>query len=545
MDLKEPNHLSGKDLPDRIQESENPRQLIHNLSGEDFFWLVKKTEEDNYLPLLELASEEQWQYLLDLEIWSKDRLNLTKASHWLKELDLAAPKRLVRWLLSEGKDLFCYYLFKGIQLRIKEDDEVLEALDGFFTLDGIFFVKAFDDDHKETIESMLRILAGEDLVRYQNLLLGLAGILPGEMEEEMYRLRNVRLAEHGFLPFEEALSIYAPLGLESLKVEYPAKAPDIFFDKETNTQSPVLPFFYAQGHNLLTEAASRITDPLLSERVRLEFAGLCNQILSADGLIIDEVSDLIKICRKAAGYLNLGLEKACGSDIAAVEQVIRKNFLLPVFRVGFGLALGLKWEAERWIKNSWFLRQGFDFSFWGDNWGAALAGLVEKKPRFYVGLNKDKDSDEYKEFENLSELEDCRSLMSHLAVLDKTLERMAVLYPLDEETIKNSRQTCYRFIFNSWARKLLKLEPGFSRISVKQEKELFRYIRAESEGPPYRMSSFEQVFIKDFMAYASGLEPEESANLKDILSLIWKKFREEYEWVSIIDLDERFLGFFR
>ena len=543
MDLKERNPLSEKDIPDRIQESENPRQMVHNLSGEDFFWLVKKAEEDNYLPLLELASEEQWQYLLDLEIWRKDRLDLTRASHWLKELDLADPKRLVRWLFSEGKNLFCYYLFKGIQLRIKEEDEVFEVPDGFFTLDGIFFIKALDNDHKETIESMLRILAGEELALYQNLLIGLSGILPDEMEEEMYRLRNVRLAEHGFLPFEDALSIYAPLALESLKVEYPAKTPDIFFDEETNTQSPVLPFFYARGHNLLTEAISRIRDPLLSVELTKSCLKRINQILSADGLMVEEASDLIRTCRKAAGYLNLGLEKACGSDIAAVEQVIRKNFLLPVFRVGFGLALGLKWEAERWIKNSWFSRQGFDFSFWGDNWGATLAGLVEKKPRFYVGLNK--DSDVYKEFENLSELEDCRSLVSRLAVLDKMLERMAALYPLDKEIIDNSRKTCHRLIFNPWARKLLKLEPGFSSISVKQEQEFFRYVRAESEAPPYRMSGFEQVFIKDFMAYAYGLELEESANLKDILSLIWEEFREEYERVSIIDLDERFLGFFR
>jgi len=61
------------------------------------------------------------------------------------------------------------------------------------------------------VEGILKTMAGEDLLKYHSLLTGLAGVLPADLKEDMYRLRNVRIAEHGFLPREEALLVYAPL----------------------------------------------------------------------------------------------------------------------------------------------------------------------------------------------------------------------------------------------------------------------------------------------------------------------------------------------
>ncbi|PQP33594.1 hypothetical protein C6A37_12120, partial [Desulfobacteraceae bacterium SEEP-SAG9] len=52
---------------------------------------------------------------------------------------------------------------------------------------------------------------------YQNVLLESSSIIPAELEEEAYRLRNVRLGEKGFLPFDEAISIYQPLSPDDLE----------------------------------------------------------------------------------------------------------------------------------------------------------------------------------------------------------------------------------------------------------------------------------------------------------------------------------------
>jgi hypothetical protein len=434
--LRELYALSGQEILDRILEQDSPRQMVQQLTQEDFFWLIKKVGNEDCLTLLELASEDQWQYLMDVELWRKDHLHLEETYKWLKRLQQADIKGLVRWLFGEGQSLAYFYFFKSIQVEIRGEDTAYDIKTGFFTLDGVFYVRVIDKDHRETIEDILRKMADEDLGRYQAFLFGLGGVIPAEIEEGMFRLRNVRLAEHGFVPWDEALSVYAPLAPGSLSVEGPIKTVNFPLDEQTRALIPLSPLYHAQGRNLLTEAFSRISDDLFLDRIRLEFAGLCNQILSADGVLANEYDVLIKTCRKAAGYVNLALERLCGMDISRAEKILRGNFLVSVFRAGFGLALEIKWEAERWLKESWFYGRGMDFSFWGDDWGETLAGIVKKKPRLYIGFE---EGERYKDFEQLSELNACRKLLHRLMFMDKMLERLLERYPLDESIIQDHR----------------------------------------------------------------------------------------------------------
>jgi len=540
--LKEVYPLSGEMVLDRILRDDNPRELIRGLPHEDFFWLAKKVGDNDCLTLLELASQDQWQYLLDIELWRKDRLNPDQAFQWLERLKQADPDGLARWLFGEGRAFAHLYFFNNIQVVIKEEEEVFKPDEGFIAFDGVFYFRVLDKRHGETIENILRAMAEYDLKRYQAMLLGLAGVLPAEIEEDMYRMRNIRMAEHGFLPFDEALSVYAPLDAGTISSQESGESAHIFTDEKKRSLVPLSPLYHAGGPNLLTETFSRITDSLLLDRIRLEFAGLCNQILSADSIVADDIEVLIKTCRKAAGYLNLTLEKLCGEDLALAGRLLRDQSLVSVFRVGFGLALKLKWEAEAWLKKSWFYGHDLEFGFWGEARGYTLTGLLEDKPRFYVGL---KDGEEYKDFEGLTELDTCHRLINRLRVLDRLFARLTGLYPLDETIIQSPRLTFHRLLFNFWARKLLKLEPCFSSISPTQAREFFGHIRAGKEVPPYRISEFKQKFVGDFMALDSSLEAEDAETLKEILSLVWEEFGEEYQWVSTSDLDGRFMKFIR
>ena len=534
--------LSGMEILDHILAQKDSRQFIQQLPSDDFFWLIKKVGDDDCLPLLELASEDQWQHVLDLEIWQKDRLHLEQVSRWIGKLEYADTGRLVKWFFGEGQAVAYYLLYKSVQVVVKqEDDDILDLPDGFFTLDGVFYVKVIDEKRKEVIENILRTMSSEDLDVFHSFLLGLSGVLPAELEEGMYRQRNIRLAEHGFLPFEEALAVYAPLGPEKLVSEEPEEtAGHMIINGETHELAPVSPLYHAMDQNLWTTVSSKITDDLFLDRIRLEFGGLCNQIFSADGVLDNELEALIKTCRKAAGYLNLALEKLCGSDISSAERLVKNNSLVSIFRVGFGLALALKWKAEGWLKKSWFHGQGLDFSFWGPEWGDTLAGLAGNKPRLYAGF---KDGEEYRDFQGLSELDNCNRLLKGVMVLDKLMERLEELYPLNVKRLKDSRSTFHPLLFNLFARKLLKLKPGFLDISSRQAKRLFGHLRAGSRKPPYQMPGFEEVFVRDILVYANHLEAGSVAVLKDALSLIWREFSEEYEWVSQKNLDEKFQRF--
>ena len=53
------------------------------------------------------------------------------------------------------------------------------------------------------------------------------------------------------------------------------------------------------------------------------------------------------------------------------------------------------------------------------------------------------------------------------------------------------------------------------------------------------MPEFKETFIKDLMAPATSSDPEAATILGNKVSQIWEEFHEEYERVSIGDLDRR------
>lgn len=530
--------LSGKETLDRILNHPHPQALVRNMAYGDFYWLIKKVGEEDCLPLLENASSEQWQYLLDMELWERDRLDLSQTLQWLDRLEKADARRLAKWFFHEGRAICYYFFFRTIQVEIKDNDEAAELPDDFFTLDGVYHIRALIPEERSTIENLLRNMAKEDPLRYQALLLGLAGVLPAETEEKMYRMKNVRLAEHGFLPFEEAVSVYSPLSPETLKLEDTREiSSTIAQDTVPRELVPLLPFYHLEGKDTLTAAIKGFFDPLLMDRLHLEFAGLCNQILSADGLEINDVDVLSRTCRKAAGYLNLGLEKVCKGDISKARQLLENHPLISFFRVGFGLALKLKWRAERWMEKSWFLKQGLDLTFWGEEWGETLKGLLLDKPLFYRG---GREEIPYRDFRGFSELEECMEILGRVEAMDHLLEQLSLRSALPRVQSEDPELTFYRLIFGIWSRHFLGLPLSFEGVSAEQAGELFRRLRAGDASPPYRMAKFENIFISDIIHLAGVLDAGEESLVRDLLHDVWQAFSDEYQFMPSEHLDARF-----
>ena len=236
--------LEGKEILSGILEQENPPEIVQALPSEDFYFLVKKIGVDDCLPLLKLATPDQWQYLLDLEIWRKDRIHLQETSFWLEQFRQADPSRLVKWLFGEGQWLTYYYFFKTVEVVLKEDiSNISIPPDDLFTFDGVLYIRVIDEEHYDPIHAILKNMADVDIDRYHMLLKWLTGVLPAEIEEEMYRLRNVRLAEHGFLAFEEAITVYAPLEPDDLTRENPVELPGVLSEKGHHALIPILPLY--------------------------------------------------------------------------------------------------------------------------------------------------------------------------------------------------------------------------------------------------------------------------------------------------------------
>lgn len=333
------------------------------------------------------------------------------------------------------------------------------------------------------------------------------------------------------------MAVYAPVNPEHLKkntrnpMEEPVSGP------EDPGPVPRWPLQTVQGQNLLAKTISNLSDGELLDRIRLEFAGLCNQIVSAEGLMDRDVDDLEEIQAQAAGYLNMILREQSGDDLETAENLLRMNALSILFRAGFGLAVNLKWEAERWLKGCWFQKKGLEPSFWGEPWGMALTGILKKRPLFYCGSESITG---FRHFQSSSDLTRAATILGFLEGLDGLLAGLTRQYPLALSDPMPFDLTFYQLVFTLWARQLLGLEPGFKAVSLEQARGFLNLLREGDAEPPYRMFGFEEQFLKALEMPDLDPAGNRSKNLKDALTRTWGNFSHEMEMLPTDALDAKY-----
>lgn len=533
--------LQGSDLLNWVLEDNDPPALVQNLPDADFFWLVKRIGDDDSLPVLQLATTEQWQYLLDMELWERDRINIKDAAEWFQRLATADPDRLTGWIRHAGREFAYYYFQKSIRTAIYSEEEKPETIpDDFFTLDGVFYIKVLDESKREAIKIILTQLADDDYKEYQALLLELSTRMPAELEEDLYRLRNTRLSEHGFLPFEEAIALYAPLSSDQLTCSGDDAVKLVPTEEQADALIPMLPVFQMDKKSFFSRVLHQINDPLVYDRLMLEFAALGNQLLTADMARLDDFESVAATCRKAAGYINAALEKSCGTDVDQAARLLACNTINDLFRVGYGLALKTKIQAENWIRSSWYKKQGLTNRYWGDYWEGMLNGLLTKRPQYHSG---EKGADEYRGFETIDEIAECMKNLLYLMVLDRLMKHIAGGNAIPAETDDASNVTVHSHLFTFWLRKSLNLEPGIKPVSLAEGKAFLAQLREGQSSPPYHM----QAWKKEFIDFTAGVFPDEdpkaAAVLVESAVILWDEFRKEYENVDLDKLVPRYSRF--
>lgn len=450
-----------------ILEHPQPAALVHSFPETDLHFLLHDIGIGNATPLIALASNRQWEYLLDMEVWDHDQLNFQHTTTWLQLLLQADPDRLIRWCFEEKLELLELYLFRNIETRIRESDQAPSDFgEGFLTDDDTFYIKfvdypvstpqeeAFKTRRNEMIGQLLQRLSIFDHPRYQGLLLEAAGVIPSETEEELYRMRNVRLGEKGLLPFDEAIGVYQPLppgGLAARgkKVLLPPST------EKTRMPVPQLATTHLEGDDLFVRALKSIQEPHIIDQLQVELAGLCNQVITADQKTIRGREQLKSVIAKVNAYLSIGLELIIAGSTENLEteasNCLKQHLLADIFRTGFASALQLKWQATRWRSKSWCQAQQVDLTFWDEAWLGLLGGLLIDSPKFY---DPDHSGSNYREFRTHQEIEATGLDLNRVTSLDHLFQQMGIsMAPAAE----NRFLTYKNLLLTMWARSTLDL----------------------------------------------------------------------------------------
>lgn len=453
--------LTPEKALERILDAQQPRALVHSFPEEDLYFLIRQVGPEDAIELLSLASNKQWEFIIDIESWEKDRIAIPSLTRWLQLLLTADQHQLIHWIYKEKTELLEYYLYRNIEIRIREhDQDPSDFGDDFFTLDDSLYIRILepppdvlpdkdaDSLRKELVSKLIQKLAGYDHKKYTDLLLESQGSIPAEAEEAIYRWRNVRMVEKGFLPFEEAIGIYQPMTPQDVR--------NRSINRLTAGPShqllpvPVSHMQMLKGDNLFAQSLEVFETGDLLFQIQAELAGLCNQIISADQTQIDDREDLRKIVKKAAGYLSIGLQRLADEtetpDVRRSAALIKRHALIDIFRTGFQPALLLKWRAEKWRSQSWFERVGLPMVFWDESWLGLLGGLLIKKPLFYDNF---RTGGLYREFETMQDIRQSEETLDEVIAFDNLLLHLDI--PVAPHT-SDPVLTYKNLVLTHWAR---------------------------------------------------------------------------------------------
>ncbi len=524
--------LPAEKAMDAILNARQPAALVHSIPETDLFFLVQDIGPEDCLPLLALASNAQWDFMLDMSTWKGDRIKNRSLTRWLNLRYLADPDRFLRWFQNEETEFIEWYLFRNIQIRILEpDEEPADIPDAFMTIDHMayfrFLPESFDmtaseeeidasdtDEERYTfITRFLEKLYSEDPIQYQNVMLETRTILSNETEEEAWRIRNIRMAEKGFLPFDEAIGVYQPLKPDAI----PRR---IIFKKRTG--EPYLPVpAYASGmldaDNLFVRSLKALEQDRMLPEIQTELASLINQLVVADQKQVASKADIEEVVKKAVGYLSIGLERMSETplDVVRSASLIRSRLLSGIFRVGYGAALELKWQAQGWVKQSWFMAKKLPLGFWGEAWLGVLGGLLIKKPLFFDNYQT---GVLYREFRSLEDIQATQILLNQIIRFDQILGAMTDDLTLFLQSVPSRQSLSYKsLILTRWAQCHIGLSP---------------------ENVPIPMDSF-ILFFRGLFGKAGKTEPAKPVRIRKVMKSSFLRWLSEKTGWTSSELTER------
>jgi hypothetical protein len=374
--------------------------LVPALPEQEIFLTVKEVGERDSLELLSLTTPEQFQYLLDLEFWKRDQLDIEKVLHWMELLLESGEKKLAQFIQTADLEFIALILKKFIRVATLEGEQT-ERIDSLplFTLDQFYFIDFKGVKTREVFEPFLKTFSRINGEGYRRLMEALICGLESELEETEYRLRNGRLNDYGFPDFEEALEIYQFIQPESLLQQEGA------FKLKGQPLKRESSIYYLAFHSegpFFSAILSRIDEPQEQDRLRQEITSLCNKAIIAEAIDLSNLSGTERAIQKVYHYLNLGLQYLSGEDEQKGIDILGSLPIQKIFQCGVSLTLLLRRRGSLILSNSWFRKEPEHLVLLDNPYFAKMEGVLRKRPVFY----RDSVYDDFKDLQDLKAMED-------------------------------------------------------------------------------------------------------------------------------------------
>jgi hypothetical protein len=325
---------------DLILRSKYARELTEALTPEDYVVTVKAIGDRDAIALITLSSDEQLGYLLDLDLWLEEKMDLNRFEHWLELLFECGDERVMRWVKAvdfEQLVLVC----ERVLISTERDalPELPDHLTGrVFSPDNFHFLLIKVGANYTLFSRLLDLLYTNERELFLALIGNLGTTPPTEIEELAARFKDGRLADRGWPEWEEAAAIYQPLTLSGSSNQALPSGPN---------NPPRYPLQFLQPERVLRSALERIEEPQTLELLAGQLANLTNRVLVADHLERGNLETMKLALERVTGGLEIGLFIAGLSDPAEAAAFLRVRPMVDIFRMAQGAIHALVERAKR------------------------------------------------------------------------------------------------------------------------------------------------------------------------------------------------------
>lgn len=389
------------DDPLGLDARDDAHVLVPALPAPTFVRIARRLRDEERLELLlPYATPYQLSSLLDLDGWVKDRVDIRRARVWLHAIAQFATVERPRGALADlmyemDPELWTMSLAAGtvvVTIPPEEDDardriaQQLSSMRTWETPDGFFLVGVPNDELGLRTLQIIHRLYEDDLNEGRKLCLAIESLLPAQAEEELLRFRNGRLADLGFVPWEEAAKLLRPL------------------DHRAAAEHEALDFGHLRVEEGL-ERRVRWSGPELLRRVMMrlpagehgvrsrEFLLLVNEVISAQRFDPGDEPQQQRAIDQTQSTLSLGLHLLgrVAPDGMEVEVFLAERVttigLRLVFRVGYG-ALDKVRAAALLLHRGGRVSLSAPGSLLDRPWGPAIAALCGQFPELPLQRGK-------------------------------------------------------------------------------------------------------------------------------------------------------------
>jgi len=506
-----------------------PAKLVRAMSQEELYLITREMDIEERSEVIQSATLSQMQFIADMDCWKGDRADGRGFSLWLETLVASGTEKALSWLLTVDYETLVAG-FLGVMEVIKPDpeyanDEILGDRP-FFTIDDMYHLYV-PEESLHTMKSVMELLFENHRGRYHAILEGLIAENRDLLEEEAYRLREIRLSERGFPDVETARRVYRRITQEEFET----------FPKKENTgrsgDSGPMPNYLA-----LTVQKGLYLDQVLQlfksempgvlEGIEEELAWLSNKVIASEGFDFSSETEVWRGVTRARQFVSMGLEMLCGTNIESAAQLLRERWLETIFRVASTRIWQVRDRATAVTRKYWKSRQDLMLETLDSVYGFVFRGLLEQVPQCYDEAVAE-NTYHLRDFKTLLEIERTERAVLQIEKLHVWLEpqwEIKLHGALDEVKVFSESGGFFSILGTVFARSVLKLKDTALPLTEKQAADFFKIAFTAQAAWLRLQPELKSQFLKNHFS------PEDQSLLLPIWALVFDGMEHAVEGSS-------------